>query len=75
MDELHEDPQARALEMASELAQKPGDGARLTKAYTAQLLADAIGRAEEVGFEPFLDSWFSADGQRGLKQVAERLRR
>ncbi len=74
-DVLAEDAQARALEIATTLAAKPGRGAALTRRRAGERIADIVDAQEQEHREAFLDSWFSPEGQAGLKAVAERLRR
>lgn len=74
-DMLAEDAQAQALEIATALAAKPGQGAALTRRRAGDRIAEIVDAQERAHREAFLDSWFSPEGQAGLTAVAERLRR
>ncbi len=72
-DRLADDARAVALEIASELAGKPGHGAALTSTFCSEGLAREVDAADADGMERFLDTWFSPEGQAGLKAMAARL--
>ncbi len=74
-DVLAEDAQTHALELASALASKPGSGAALTRQRAGARIADIVAAQEREHREAFLDSWYSEEGQAGLRSVAERLKR
>ena len=74
-DLLADDAQAHALAVATGLAQKPGRGASLTRRRAGERIAEIVDAEEKEHREAFLDSWHSPEGQRGLRAVAERLRK
>ena len=74
-DMLAEDAQARAMDLAASLANKPGQGAALTRERAGTRIADIVDAQEREHRDAFLDSWFSPEGQAGLSAVAERLRK
>ncbi|MGM0576627.1 MAG: enoyl-CoA hydratase/isomerase family protein [Myxococcota bacterium] len=73
-DELHVDARARALELASFLARKPGDAVAVTKSFTAHAVAARMKAADDEHMDAFLDSWLSDVGQAALRKLAEKLR-
>lgn len=75
VDEIAEDPLARALDLARDLATKPGNGVAGTKMLRAGALSEAVREAEEAGFEAFLDTWFSPEAQAAIGAMADKLRR
>ncbi|GEM_PF-1627303 len=72
-DELADDPQARALAFATELARKPGDAVAVTKGFRAGGIARRVQAEEEAYMSDFLDSWMSDAGQAGLKMLVAKL--
>jgi enoyl-CoA hydratase/carnithine racemase len=70
-----DDAFTKALEMATALSQKPGDGVRDTKVLYAKTLSRRVKAADESGLEVFLDSWFSKQGQQYIQALAEKLSR
>lgn len=72
-DELAEDPQARAIAFATELARKPGDGVAVTKQFRASGIARRVHEADAKHMSTFLDSWMSDAGQAGLKMLVAKL--
>ena len=69
-----ENPLAKATEIATALAKKPGGGVRETKLLQAYPLSQRVRQADESGMEAFIDSWFSEDGQKCIKELAAKLR-
>jgi len=72
-DELADDPQARALAFAAELARKPGDAVAVTKSFRSGDIARRVHAEEEAHMDEFLDSWMSDAGQAGLKMLVAKL--
>lgn len=72
-DELADDPQARAVELATELARKPGSAVAVTKSFRAPIVARNMTREDELHMGTFLDSWMSPAGQAGLKALVAKL--
>jgi enoyl-CoA hydratase/carnithine racemase len=73
-DELVDDANARALELARSLASKPGAGVGTTKLLLGNALADRVAEADQAGLEPFLATWFSDEAQQAIAQLVARLK-
>jgi 3,2-trans-enoyl-CoA isomerase len=72
-DELAEDAEEFAVNLARTLARKPGVGAAVTRQlYTAPLLA-AVKTADDENMGAFLDTWFSPVGQQHIQAMAAKL--
>ena len=68
-----DNPLEKAIQLASTLAKKPGDGVRVAKMFHARPLSERVRHADEVGLETFLDSWFSDMGQKCIQGLAAKL--
>jgi len=73
-DELAEDANARALELAESLAAKPGAGVATSKLLLGAELADRVQAADREGMEPFLATWFSPEAQEAIAGLVRRLK-
>jgi enoyl-CoA hydratase/carnithine racemase len=73
-DELAEDANARALELATTLASKPGSAVATTKLLLGHDLADRAQAADREGMEPFLATWFSPEAQAAISGLIRKLK-
>jgi len=73
-DELAEDANERALELATSLATKPGTAVGATKLLLGSELADRVQAADRVGMEPFLATWFSPEAQTAIAGLVRKLK-
>ncbi|MCB9787835.1 MAG: enoyl-CoA hydratase/isomerase family protein [Deltaproteobacteria bacterium] len=74
-DRLVDDARAEALTLARALADKPGDGAAVTRSFLAEELRQRVAAADAAFLEPFLDTWLSPPAQACLRALAARLTR
>ena len=68
-----DNPLEKATEIATTLAKKPGEGVQVTKMLQAKPLAERIRHSDEIGLDPFIDSWFSDVGQKCIQGLAAKL--
>ncbi len=73
-DELAEDANVRALELAETLASKPGSGVATSKLLFGHDLADRVKAADEEGMIPFLKTWFSEEAQTAIAGLVRKLK-
>jgi enoyl-CoA hydratase/carnithine racemase len=72
-DELADDPQARAVEAAIQLASLPGEAVAVTKMFRAEGIAARMRAEDEAHMDEFLNSWMSPAGQAGLRALVAKL--
>ena len=68
-----EDARAGAVDYATRIAKKPGHGSSETSRFYSEGLVERVKSADAQYMEPFLDSWFSEDGQKCIKGLAAKL--
>ena len=73
-DEVAEDANARALELAMSLASKPGSAVATTKLLLGHGLADRVQAADTAGMDPFLATWFSPEAQTAIAGLIRKLK-
>ena len=74
IDELVEAPANRAVELATQLASKPGQGVALSRQFFGQSISERMQAADEQHMDSFLQSWFSSEAQQGIQSLASKLR-
>ena len=72
-DELSSDVDARALQLAQQLADKPGLGLRTGRSFLANALADKVQQADAAYMDSFLDAWFVPETQVLIQAQAKKL--
>jgi len=72
---LDDDPLKKAIEVATMLAEKPGNGAAITSLLTNRPILEKMLQETENGKQDFLDTWFSEIGQQCIQALAAKLSR
>jgi enoyl-CoA hydratase/carnithine racemase len=72
-DQLADNPNAEARDLALRLAALPGAGAQVTRRFRGEPLADRIAAIDEAHMGGFLDTWFSTRGQEAIQSMARKL--
>ena len=70
---LSDNPLEKAIEIATMLAQKPGEGAAVTRVLTNKPILERMHLETERGKQAFLDTWFSEVGQQCIQGLAAKL--
>jgi len=68
-----DDPESRALDLAQELAKKPGDGVATTRVLAGKTIWESMKEADDRDMDAFLDTWFSPSGQAAINAMAKKL--
>ena len=74
IDELVDNPASRAVELATTLASKPGQGVAISRQIFGEDISNRMQTADEKHMDAFLDSWFSPEAQQGIQKLASKLR-
>ena len=70
---LADDTLGKALEIATMLARKPGEGSAVTRILTNKPILERMLSETERGQQAFLDTWFSEVGQKCIQGLAAKL--
>ena len=71
--ETVEDPESRAIEIATSLAKKPGAGTSTTRSLHGLTIWKSMEEADNRDMDAFLDTWFSKEGQAAILALAHKL--
>ncbi|MEC7986087.1 MAG: enoyl-CoA hydratase/isomerase family protein [Myxococcota bacterium] len=66
-------PMDKAMEIATSIAKKPGNGTGKTRHYFNQRILENMNSADKRFMSDFLDTWFSPAGQACIQAQAKRL--
>jgi enoyl-CoA hydratase len=68
-----ENPMEEAMGIAAALAEKPGQGVGRTRVFFNHRIMSEMKQADEHHMQAFLDTWFSAEGQKAIHALAKKL--
>lgn len=68
-----ENPMEEAMNIAENLAQKPGMGVGNTRVFFNARIIQEMKKADDAFMESFLDTWFSSEGQEAIRSLAQKL--